>query len=431
MRLTRLSLCALLAGFLFISMSKAQEQHQHQHQHDTSEKLGQVSFPVSCTPEAQKQFNRATAMLHSFWYEEAGKAFSEVAVTDRACAMAYWGVAMSLYHPLWAPPDAQDLKRGWSAIERARAAGAKTERERDYIGAMEAFYKESDTVDHRTRSIAYEKAMEQVYLRNPKDREAAIFYALSLLGTALPTDKSYAKQKKAAEILNGILPAEPEHPGIAHYIIHSFDYPQLAELALPAARSYAKIAPSSPHALHMPSHIFTRLGLWKESIQSNIASANAASRHVAKTHPGRASFDQLHAMDYLEYAYLQGAEDIKAKRVLDETKAITKVDIENFAAAYAFAAIPARNAFERRRWAEAAALEIHPADFPWERFRYAEAITIFARAIGKARSGNPAAARTDIEKLSSIHKALVGKDAYWASQVEYLPARSVSVDCAL
>jgi tetratricopeptide (TPR) repeat protein len=260
--------------------------------------------------------------------------------------------------------------------------------------------------------------MEQLYLRYPQDHEAAIFYALALLGTAQPTDKTYAKQKQAAEILNKVLAYEPQHPGVAHYLIHSFDYPQLAYLALPAARSYAKIAPSAPHALHMPSHIFTRLGLWQDSIQSNLASAAAAKSYAARTRPGTASFDQLHAMDYLVYAYLQGAQDRKAKEILDEIQPMGQADPE-FAAAYAFAAIPARYTLERRRWSEAAALVVHPAGFPWDRFRYAEAITYFARALGAARSGDTAAAGRDVEKLASIQKALAeGKDIYWATQVE-------------
>jgi tetratricopeptide (TPR) repeat protein len=261
--------------------------------------------------------------------------------------------------------------------------------------------------------------MERVYLSYPKDREAAIFYALALLGTALTTDKTYANQKKAAEILNKVLPEEPEHPGVAHYLIHSFDYPQLAQLALPAARSYAKIAPSSPHALHMPSHIFTRLGLWQESIQSNLASAAAAKKYVARTRPGAASFDQLHALDYLVYAYLQGGQDQKAKQILAQASALNRVDSEVLSAAYAFAAIPARYAVERRRWSEAARIELHPVTFPWDHFRYAEAIVYFARALGAARSGDPAAARNQVEKLLWIQKTLAeAKDSYWADQVE-------------
>jgi tetratricopeptide (TPR) repeat protein len=416
----KLSKPLLIAGYAaLLSVFAVRAQEPHQHTHDTSEKLGLVNFPVSCSPAGQTQFNRATAMLHSFWYDEAEKAFSAVAATDPGCAMGYWGVAMSLYHPVWAPSTAPELQRGWAAVEKAKAVGAKTERERDYIAAIEAFYKDFDKLDHRTRAVAYEKAMEKVYLTYSKDREAAIFYALALLGTALPTDKTYANQKRAADILNKVLPEEPEHPGVAHYLIHSFDYPQLARLALPAARSYAKIAPTSPHALHMPSHIFTRLGLWDESIQSNIASAAAAASHVAKTHPGAASFDQLHAMDYLVYAYLQGAQDQKAERVLEQTRSFNRVDAEVFAAAYAFGAMPARYALERRRWAEAARLQVHPTSFPWDRFRYAEAMTYFARAVGAARNGEATAARNDVEKLASIQSALAeAKDGYWANQVE-------------
>jgi tetratricopeptide (TPR) repeat protein len=394
-------------------------QEMHTHRHDTSEKLGQVNFVVSCSPAAQKKFNRATALLHSFWYDEAEKAFAAIAVSEPKCGMAHWGVAMSLYHPVWSPSSVVELEKGRAAVEKAKTAGVRTNREKEYIAAIETFYEDSDKVDHRTRALAYERAMEEVYLHYPKDHEAAIFYALALLGTASNSDKTYAKQKRAAEILNKVLPEEPNHPGVAHYLIHSFDYPQLALLALPAARSYAKIAPSSPHALHMPSHIFTRLGLWQESIQSNLASAEAARKHVALSHPGAASFDQLHALDYLVYAYLQGAEDQKARQILDQAALLSKVDASVLAASYAFTAIPARYSVERRRWSDAAKLELHPLDFPWEQFRYSEALIYFARALGAARSGDPAAARKDVDKLSAIQKALVeSNQGYWAGQVE-------------
>jgi hypothetical protein len=390
----------------------------HTHQHDASEKLGRVNFSVSCKPGVRIQFNRATALLHSFWYEEAEKAYVGVAKSDPGCAMAYWGVAMSLYHPVWAPATAEELQKGRAAVAQAKSIGGATQREKDYLAAIEVFYKDSDKLPHRERALAYEQAMEHVYLSNPNDHEAAIFYALSLLGTASLSDKTYEKQKKAAAILNKVLPLEPQHPGVTHYLIHSFDYPQLAELALPAARRYAKIAPSSPHAQHMPSHIFTRLGLWQESIQSNLASAATAQKHMAMTHPGAVSFDQLHAMDYLVYAYLQGAQDTEARRILDQANH-DKVDQQVFQAAYAWAAIPARYAIERRRWAEAAQLELYPANFPWNKFRYAEAITWFARALGAARSNNAIAARGDVEKLSTIQRELSeAKEIYWADQVE-------------
>ena len=419
MRLNNLTIAACFVALLCVSPARAQEMHTHQH--DTSEKLGQVNFSVSCKPATRAQFNRATAMLHSFWYAESEKAYADIAKSDTACAMAYWGMAMSLFHPVWAPGTEAEMQRGRVAVEKAISIGGKTQREKDYIAAIAAFYKDSDKLSHPARALAYEKSMEQVHRSYPKDHEAAIFYSLSLLGTASASDKSYEKQKQAAAILNRILPEEPQHPGVVHYLIHSFDYPQLAQLALPAARRYAKIAPSSPHALHMPSHIFTRLGLWPESIQSNLASAAAAQKHLALMNPGpdAAAFDQLHAMDYLVYAYLQGAQDQEAKRILDQLNTFTRVDSEIFSAAYAFAAIPARYALERRKWSEAARIELHPAKFPWNRFRYTEAIIYFARALGAARSNNPAAARVDAERLSAIQRELIAaRENYWANQVE-------------
>lgn len=419
MKLKNLMIAACFVALSCLSPARSQEMHTHQH--DPSEKLGQVKFTVSCKPAARGEFNRATAMLHSFWYAESEKAYAGVAKNDPACAMAYWGVAMSLFHPVWAPGTEAELQRGREAIEKAIAIGGKTQREKYYIAAIAVFYKDSDKLPHSTRALAYEKAMEHVYLSYPKDHEAAIFYSLSLLGTASASDKTYEKQKKAAAILNRILPAEPQHPGVAHYLIHSFDYPQLAQLALPAARRYAKIAPSSPHALHMPSHIFTRLGLWPESIQSNLASAAAAKKYLATLNlgSGAAAFDELHAIDYLVYAYLQGAQDQEARKMLDQLTTVTRVDSEIFAAAYAFAAVPARYALERRRWSEAAKVELHPVKFPWKQFRYAEAIIYFARALGAARSNNPAAARVDAEKLSAIqHELTEAKEKYWADQVE-------------
>ncbi len=402
-------LCLLVLG---VFSASGQDHHGHE--------LGSVHFPVSCTPAAQKTFDRGVALLHSFWYDEAEKTFSEVKRTDPACAMGYWGVAMSLYHPIWAPPTPADLKKGAVAVEKAKSAGAKTQRERDYIAALEVFYEDWEKVPHRDRAMAWRNAMRQLSARYPEDREAAIFYALSLIATAPATDRTYASQKQAARILNRILTEQPDHPGIAHYMIHSYDSPQLAILALPAARSYAKIAPDVPHALHMPSHIFTRLGLWQDSIDSNLASAAAARSYIAQTLPGAASQDQLHAMDYLEYAYLQICQEGEAKHVVEEAAAASKVDQEVLQAAYAFAAIPARYTLERRRWSAAAALQVRPEGFPWNRFSYAEAITYFARALGAARSGDPSAARAEIEKLDAIQKAVAqDKQEYdWSTQVK-------------
>ena len=404
----------------------AAQEPAHEHHSGEAEKLGRVDFAVSCSPAAQERFGRAVALLHSFWYDEAEKAFAEVTRLDPSCAMGDWGVAMSLFHPIWAAanpagaPSPAELERGRTAAAKARAAGGKTSRERDYIAAVSAFYAAPGTGDYPVRAMTFENAMQGVHSRNPKDREAGIFYALALLGNAPPTDKTYARQKQAAEILNRLLPDAPEHPGIAHYLIHSFDYPRLAELALPAARAYSKIAAASPHALHMPSHIFTRLGLWEDSIQSNLASAETAKRHVRATQGSDyASFDQLHALDYLEYAYLQQARDVEARRALDEVAGVEKLDAPNFAAAYALAAVPARYALERRQWKEATALTVRPAGFPWAKFSYAEALIHFARAIGGARGGDVATAKDALAKLEAIHAGRVeAKDLYWAGQVE-------------
>ena len=375
--------------------------------HDAAEKLGQVQFPVACSGEAQTQFNRAVALLHSFWYAEAVKGFTVVTEIDPTCAMGYWGIAMSLWYPLWQPPSDAMLKKGWSASEQALALGGKTDRERHYIAAIEVFYKDADKLDHRTRALTYEKAMEQLYHRYQDDREAAVFYALALNATASPNDKTYANQLKATAILEKVSVEQPEHPGVAHYLIHSYDYPPLADRGLEAARRYAKIAPSAPHALHMPSHIFTRLGLWQESIESNRDSAMAAKAH-------NSTFEQLHALDYLAYAHLQQAQDLAAKRVRDERDATAQGDLENFAAAYAFAAIPARFTLERRRWSDASQLEPRPS-----KVKYTEAMTYFARAVGSARSGDVTKAHADVDKLQSLQMALVeAKQTYWAEQVE-------------
>lgn len=416
-----MNMSKFLSGIFVVVMSLAAAA-QEMHRHDSAEHFGHVNFPVSCTPAAQKQFNHALALLHSFQYAEAGQAFAEVSATDSSCAIGYWGVAMSIYHPVWVPPGPADLEKGGAAIERARSLNAKTQRERDYIDALELFYKDYDKLDHRTRARAYAQVMKKVYVRYPKDDEAAIFYALALNERALVGDeKAYVENKKqAAAILNRVLPRQPQHPGIIHYLIHSYDVPKFAYLALPAARSYAKIAPSSAHALHMPSHIFTRLGLWQESIQSNLASAAIAKQKVTRTNPGWASQDQLHALDYLVYAYLQGAQDQEARAVLKEADSQSHVDQEVFQAAFAWSAMPARYALERHRWDEAAALELKPTGFPWERFRFAEANVHFARAIGAARSGKIEMARQEIESLTSMQQALSqANSGYdWATQVE-------------
>ncbi|MEK6280390.1 MAG: hypothetical protein AABN95_08570 [Acidobacteriota bacterium] len=416
---------ALLVAFCYHPPSaSAQAGHEHQGSHEHSEKLGRVNFIVSCNPKAQRQFNRAVAWLHSFEYEEAEKAFTEVSLTDPRCGMGYWGIAMSNYHPLWAPPTAAQVQTAWSAVEKAKAASARTGREREYIAAIEVFYKDADRLDHGSRAVAYSKAMEQLHLRNPSDREAAVFYALTLVATGMMSnDKSYAREKKAAQILNRVLAREPQHPGVTHYMIHSYDFPALAHLALPAARSYAKLAPASAHAQHMPSHIFTRLGLWSEAVRSNLDANASAKAHAVRNRLPGAWDEQLHAMDYLAYAYLQGAQDRQAWGVLDELNKIKKVEPESFKVAHAAAAIPARYALERRRWDEAAKLTLRPGTlgtFPWQRFSWAEAHIHFARAIGAARNGDTVSARQDVDKLAAIQQALVSVkgDYDWAKQVD-------------
>ncbi len=415
-------LFAIALSTLLVAPLAAQMDEHHHHDAAPPERLGTVSFPISCSAEAQPAFTRAVALLHSFWYEEAEKAFRNVASIDPQCGMAWWGVAMSNFHEVWpAPYTAAELARGVAAAEKAKSVGAKTAREQGYIDAMATFYRDAGTLDTPTRARAYEAAMQRLATQFPADDEASIFYGLILInhGMAMPKDKTYAYQKQAAEIFSRLLAKHPDHPGIAHYLIHSFDYPALAPLALNAAYAYSKIAPSSPHALHMPSHIFVRLGMWQETIDANIASANAAHQHALRTHPGAAAFDALHADDYLAYAYLQRGEDEKVRGLIEELSAVKSLSVENFAGFYALAAVPARFTLERRRWADAAALTVTPAGLPWDSYAYAEAVTYFARAVGAARSGDPARARADVERLQNLRQKLVDqKNAYWADQVE-------------
>jgi tetratricopeptide (TPR) repeat protein len=396
----------------------ADDTHSH-HEYPDLGNIGTAHLETSCNAAAQKEIDRGVALIHSFWYIEAERSFRRAADADAECGIAWWGVAMSNLHPIWAPPTADELRSGKEAADHAREVGAKTVREKAYINAINTFYADSDTLDHKTRMVAYERAMADVERGNAKDREAAIFHALALIGIASPNDKTYASQKEAAAILNRVLPEEPEHPGVAHYLIHSLDYPELAELALPAARVYAQLAPGSPHALHMPSHIFTRLGLWDESIASNLASAEKAHRYVALTMPGAASFDELHAIDYLVYAYLQQGRIEEARTLVEKTASVTAIDNPtNFAAAFAIGAVPARFALERRQWKEAAALTV-PAIVAWDKTPYAEANIHFARGVGGARSGDLPVARDAIARLAAIHQALLDqKNSYWAEQVE-------------
>jgi len=403
---------ACLTAILALATLSPSASAQHEHSANEPERLGHVEFSTSCDPALQLDFNRAVAMLHSFWYQKSAETFAAIAKQDPSCGMAQWGVAMSHYHQLWDTPSPVDLKAGWAAVEAAKSANVKTQRERDYISAMEVFYKDSDKVDHHTRALAYEKSMEQLQARYPEDREAQIFYALALRANAPPSDKTYANQKKASAILQKILDEQPDHPGLAHYIIHCDDYPSLASQALDAARSYAKIAPDAPHALHMPSHIFTRMGLWQESIDSNLDSAAAARKN------GLAG-DEMHAADYLVYAYLQMGQDREARKILDSLPHVQPGDAAYFAGLYATASIPARLAVERHNWKEAAALTLPPNTFPGGRYLWTEGDLYFARALGAARILNVDAATSALQQLTSLRDNLLHEqNAYSAEQVD-------------
>ncbi|MEO8505817.1 MAG: hypothetical protein ABI609_18120, partial [Acidobacteriota bacterium] len=306
---------------------------EHDHSSMTAEPLGKVHFPVSCAAAQQPAFDRAVALLHSFGYERAEAAFNAIVQAEPTCGMAYWGVAMTNFHEVWGPPSPAELDRGRAAAEKAAALSSPDARERAWIAAIGSFYIETSPRTHPERVQAYARSMASLAAQFPADSEAQIFDALAMLAVAYnsPPDKTYARQKKAAARLQTLLAQQPEHPGIAHYMIHSFDYPALAPLALDAARAYAKIAPASPHALHMPSHIFTRLGLWQDSITSNLASAETAARLVEQSHPGATAFDGLHAMDYLEYAYLQLARDDEARGIVERAAAAKSFDSPSFA----------------------------------------------------------------------------------------------------
>jgi len=410
-------------ALLLLAPARSFAQHEHEHDHGdmVPEHFGTVHFPISCKVDLEPDFERAVAMLHSFAYPQAAKAFADVAVRDPSCAMAQWGVAMTYFHPIWGPPTPEEFAAGKAAADKAASLAQNANaRERDLIAAIGAYY-QGDAIPFATRVVTYEKAMAGVAQRNPDDHEVQIFYALSILGAAYnsPPDKTYARQKQAAAILNRLLPLEPNHPGIAHYMIHSFDYPELAELALPAARAYAKIAPSAPHALHMPSHIFTRLGMWQESIESNLASTSASRALMARSHPGATSYEGLHAMDYLEYAYLQTGQDAKAGAIVDSVARVASLDAPAFQAGYALAAIPARYALERRDWKAATALTARPANYPWEKYPYDDAILQLARAMGAAHTGDLTTARQATARLDTIQAGLRGQKGFdWATQVE-------------
>ncbi len=379
--------------------------------------FGTVNFEMTCDEKSKKDFNLAIELLHSFEYDDAEKVFSKVIDETPSCAMAYWGVAMCNFHPLWNPPTEPELQKGARAIAIANSSRTSG-RESAYIHALSLFYGDWKTKDHHTRCVAFEKAMEQLSVSYPEDHEAAIFYALSLDASALPTDKTYANQKKAAAILNALYEKEPNHPGIIHYLIHTYDYPGLAILALPAAKKYASVAPSSAHALHMPSHIFTRLGLWDDAIHSNLQSVAAAKCYAQSAGiPGHWD-EELHGLDYLVYAYLQKGENKLAEGQLAYLDSMKAVYPANFKVAYAFAAIPSRCVLENKQWKGAAALKTPVANFSWVNFPWQESMIHFTRLLGAAHTGNQQAATMELNKLRQLRDTLIKqKDGYKAKEV--------------
>ena len=394
---------------LVISFCPAFADEGQHHEEMTAEQLGTVHFPVPCAAAVQQNFTSGVALLHSFWYEEAEKTFEHVAEDDPRCAMAHWGVAMSLWHELWNHPNNAVIARGMAEARKARSLHPKTNREKGYVLAIEAFYGGPASRDYQDRASAYSQAMGKIYHRHPEDHEGAAFYALSLLASE-PENDGTSNRKQAAAILEKLFAEEPEHPGVAHYLIHTYDTPQMAALGLPAARRYAKIAPAAPHALHMPSHIFARLGLWQDDIDSNLASI-AASRRSGAMHMGGESHE-FHAMDYLVYAYLQSGREAEAERIIEEIKAMPPMQDmygEGFDPRFrALTIFSARCALELHHWSEAAVLEPVPGASLGD-----SSTTYWARAIGFARSGRPAEARKELAEIEAIHKKLVEQHKTW------------------
>jgi hypothetical protein len=381
---------------------------QETHSHPAPEKLGTVNFPTTCAPGVQKDFNRSVALLHSFAYQASEQAFKAVSSADPRCAMAHWGVAMSLYHQMWSPPSPAEMRSGETEIEQASRLDASP-REKQYIAAAAAYYRDWDHIAPQIRAKAYSQAMEQVARSNPSDTEAQIFYALSLVATAPPEDASHADQKRALAILEPIYRSQPDHPGVAHYIIHADDSTELASRGLAAARAYSKIAPSAPHALHMPSHIFTRLGLWDDSIESNKAARAAA-------HAQGDIGEELHAMDYLTYAYLQRGRDADAAQVVASLNSMAVTAGNDFKVGYAATAMPVRLAVERQAWGDAAALNSLAGSPP-----HVAALVYWARAIANAHLKRPQAMDGDIAKIEECRQQLQNAgNAYWALQVDVL-----------
>jgi tetratricopeptide (TPR) repeat protein len=385
-----------LASIALLTASAATLAHE-------GDQLGKVVFPTSCNAKAQPLFETGVAMLHSYWFGEARKTFDAVLKEDPNCAIAYWGIALDyLGNSLSAPPQRKNAEAAWQALEKAREIGAKTERERDYIEALSAYYRDHDKVPVNKRLAAYTAATEQLTKRYPDDFEAWVFYALNLQATAPKNDVKYTNQQKSAQILEKLLTQNPEHPGVVHFLIHAYDYPPLAEKGIAAARRYGKLAPAAPHARHMPSHIYSMVGMWEDSI--------AANEHSLEVRP-----DYYHAMDFIVYAQLQLAQDAKAQATLQRARDVAaKATVQDLGMNTALSAMPARIAIERGDWKAAAALPVWPTDSPM-----AESLSRFTRALGKARSGNPAGAKSELAVMQTLREKLEKtNNSYWADRTE-------------
>ena len=395
---------------------------QHLHEGAVTERIGRVAFATSCRPDAQARFERAMALLHSFWWEEGGRAFRAVAAADSTCALAYWGLALNVWgNPFVGGPSGDNLRQGASAAARALALGAPTARERGFLASVGALYRDYETTPNSRRLLAYSDTLARVYRDFPDDPEVAIYYALSLVATALPTDTTFSRQRQAAAILNPLFRRFPEHPGLAHYIIHADDSPQLAALGLDAARRYARIAPSAPHAQHMPSHIFVRLGLWDETIAANQRSLDAGIEY-ARAQGRSVAPEQFHALDYMVYGYLQEGRDSAARRTVAQGLALTAVLASDLVTNYNRVAMEARVPLERGDWAAAARLPVRAAG----QGGIGEALAHFARGIGAARSNDAAEARVEVTALGAIQTALAGQPGYNWSRIVGIKQQAVA-----
>ncbi len=404
-RMTKITVAVLWLALSAVAPADDEEHHSH----PTPEKLGFVTFPTSCKPPLAPQFERALALLHSFAYTAAEKAFRAVADQDAGCAIAHWGIAMSLFHQLWDPPAGEALKEAAAQVQLAIDLQAGSLRERRFIQALDQYYRDAASLDHAHRAAKYAQSMAGVARDNPGDPEAQIFYALALIATAPATDKTHANQKLAAGILEPIFLRQPQHPGLAHYLIHAYDSAELSPRGLAAARAYARIAPSAPHALHMPSHIFTRLGRWDDSIASNLAARAAAHEHGDLG-------EELHAMDYLTYAYLQRGRFDDAERIVGELRSMKDLPALDFKVGYAATAMPVRLAIERQLWTAAASLEPLPRSAP-----HVRAFVFWAQALGHSRGTTVRTAQVEIDKLREcLIESQSGGNKYWTTQVDAL-----------